>query len=290
MATTAHTLTRKPARRAFVPRSLPHAIVAVLVTLCILLPLYWMVLSALMPTEALLSRHPPLLPDPRLMSTHAFAEVLLRRPLLAWIGNSALVALGSVAISLVASTLAGYSLSRYRSPAQELAGLTLLVSKMLPGSLIVIPLFIMAASVGLLDNLASLMLANASVGVPFATWMMKGFFDGLPRDLDAAARVDGCSELGVLWHVILPIARPGLGACAIYLFIVAWADFVFVRTLINKPNLWTVTVGLASFVGEHSVDWPQLMAAGTLSTLPMLGLFLIFEPFLLEGMANGAVK
>lgn len=271
-------------------RNLRLTVVAVLVVAFILFPLYWMLVSALLPSQMVLSRTPPLLPDPRLFTLDAFQSVLLRRPVLTWMTNSVLVAFGSVAISLVCSTMAGYSLSRFRSPVQELGGFTLLVSKMLPGSLIVIPLFIMAATFGLIDSRFALMLANASVGVPFATWMMKGFFDGIPKDLDAAARVDGCGRLGVLWHVILPIARPGLGACSIYLFIVAWADFVFVRTLINKPNLWTLTVGLASFMGEHSVDWPQLMAAGTLSTIPMLILFLIFEPFLLEGMASGAVK
>jgi len=271
-------------------RKLRLTLVTTLVVAFILFPLYWMLVSAMLPSELVLTRTPPLFPDPRQLTFDAFEAVLLRRPLLTWVTNSALVAFGSVAISLVAATLAGYSLSRFRSAAQEVAGLTLLVGKMLPGSLVVIPLFIMAATFHLIDSRFALMLANASVGVPFATWMMKGFFDGIPKDLDAAARVDGCGRLGVLWHVILPIARPGIGACSIYLFIVSWADFVFVRTLVNKPNLWTVTVGLASFMGEHSVDWPQLMAAGTLSTIPMLILFLVFEPFLLEGMVSGAVK
>ena len=97
-------------------------------------------------------------------------------------------------------------------------------------------------------------------------------------------------RLQALWHVVLPIARPGLTAAAIYLFIVAWADFVFARTLINAPELWTLTTGLASFVGEHGVDWPGLMAAGTLSMIPVFVLFVLLEPYLVSGMAAGAVK
>ena len=106
------------------------------------------------------------------------------------------------------------------------------------------------------------MLANVSVGVPFATWMMKGFFDTLPRELEQAAKIDGCNELQALWLVILPLARPGLAACGIYLAIVAWSEFVFARTLVTKPENWLVTVGLQSFVGEYLVEWPALMAAG----------------------------
>ena len=264
---------------------------AVIVALVVVLfPLYWMIVTAILPSQVVLSRTPPLFPDLHMISFDAFVSAFTRRPLLQWMLNSTIVAVSSCALSLVVATLAGYSLSRFRSRAQEIAGLSLLISKMLPGSLIVIPFFIMASTFGVIDNRLALVLANTSVGVPFATWMMKGFFDGIPKDLDAAARVDGCSRLGVLWHVVLPAARPGLAASAIYLFIVAWADFVFARTLINTPDLWTITTGLASFIGEHNVDWPALMAAGTLSTLPMLVLFLLLEPFLVSGMAAGAVK
>ena len=102
-----------------------------------------------------------------------------------------------------------------------------------------------------------------AVGVPFATWMMKGFFDTLPRELEQAAKIDGCVRIaGARGYVILPLARPGLAACGIYLAIVAWSEFVFARTLVTKPENWLVTVGLQSFVGEYLVEWPALMAAG----------------------------
>ena len=174
-----------------------------------------------------------------------------RKPLATWLLNSTLVMIGATAISLSIATLAGYSLSRFRTRAQEITGLTLLLTKMLPGSLIVIPFFIMASTFHLIDSLWALMFANAAVGVPFATWLLKGFFDGIPRDLEHAAMIDGCGHLGALWHVILPLARPGLAACAIYLAILSWSDFVFARTLINDQARWTVTTGLVSFIGEH---------------------------------------
>jgi multiple sugar transport system permease protein len=271
-------------------RPLGLTLATTLAVALILFPIYWMGVTATVPSHIVLSRNPPLLPHWADMSMDAFAGIMARRPVLTWLANSMIVATSSVAVSLVIATLAGYSLSRFRSAAQELSGMALLVTKMLPGSLIVIPFYIMAANANLVDNRLALVIANTSVGVPFATWMMKGFFDGIPADLDAAARIDGCSRLQALRYVVLPAARPGIAASAIYLFIVAWADFVFARTLVTDPRLWTVTTGLASFVGEHNVDWPGLMAAGTLSMLPVFALFLLLEPWLVSGMSAGAVK
>ena len=256
----------------------------------VLFPVYWMIVTSLLPSSIVLSRDPPLLPPLANVSLDAFVTVFRRRPVLTWILNSTLVAVGSTAVSLMIATLAGYSLSRWQTRAQKVAGAALLLTKMLPGSLIVVPFFVMFTTAHLIDTRAALVAANVAVGVPFATWMMKGFFDTLPRELEQAAAIDGCTPLQALWYVILPLARPGLAACAIYLAIVAWSEFVFARTLVTKADLWTVTVGLQSFVGEYLVDWPALMAAGVVSLAPMLVLFLLLEPFLVSGLTSGAVK
>jgi len=256
----------------------------------LLFPLYWMVVTAVLPTSQVLAREPALVPALSDMSLRAFRAAFERRPLGTWLVNSVLVTLGATALSLVIAALAGYSLSRFRTRAQEITGLTLLLTKMLPGSLIVIPFFIMASTFHLIDSLFALMLANAAVGVPFATWLLKGFFDGIPRDLEQAAMIDGCGHMTAFLYVIVPLARPGLAACAIYLAIVTWSDFVFARTLINDPSRWTVTTGLVSFIGEHAVDWPALMAAGALTMLPMAILFVLLEPFLVSGMTAGSQR
>jgi multiple sugar transport system permease protein len=274
------------------PRWHRHAFLAlaVLLVAIVLFPVYWMLVTSLLPSSIVLSRRPPLIPPLDAVSFAAYAEVFRRRPVLTWMANSAIVVAGSTLVSLTVATLAGYSLSRFHTPAQRVAGATLLLSKMLPGSLIVVPFFVMFTTLHLTDSLAGLVLANVSVGVPFATWMMKGFFDTLPRELEQAAKIDGCNELQALWLVILPLARPGLAACGIYLAIVAWSEFVFARTLVTRPENWLVTVGLQSFVGEYLVEWPALMAAGIVSLLPMLALFLLLEPFLVSGLTSGAVK
>jgi len=263
---------------------------AVALLAIVLFPIYWMFVTSVLPSKLVLSRAPPLVPPLDALSFSSYAEVFRRRPVLTWILNSAMVVAGSTLLSLAIATLAGYSLSRFNTPAQRAAGATLLLSKMLPSSLIVIPFFVMFTGLGLTDTIAGLVLANVAVGVPFATWMMKGFFDTLPRELEAAAEVDGATRLQALLLVVLPLARPGLAACGIYLAIVAWSEFVFARTLVTKPENWLVTVGLQSFVGEYLVDWPALMAAGMVSLVPMLVLFVLLEPFLVSGMTSGAVK
>ena len=262
----------------------------VLLCLVFLFPFYWMLVTAVLPTSQVLAREPTLVPSLADISFRAFAVAFERKPLATWLTNSLLVTLGATTISLVISALAGYSLSRFRTRAQELTGLTLLLTKMLPGSLIVIPFFIMASTFHLIDSLWALMLANAAVGVPFATWLLKGFFDGIPRDLEHAAMIDGCGHLTAFLYIIIPLARPGLAACAIYLAILSWSDFVFAKTLINDQTRWTITTGMVSFIGEHGIEWPALMAAGTISMVPMIVLFVLLEPFLVSGMTSGSQR
>lgn len=259
------------------------------IAVIVLFPIYWMLLTALLPSELTRARAPLLLPRFSAMSFDAFTAVLARKPVLTWLGNSVVVTAAAAVLSLAVATLAGYSLSRFKSRAQQAAGFALLVSKMLPASLIVIPFFIAFSSFGLIDSRGGLVLANAAVGVPFATWLMKGFFDSIPREIELAAMVDGCNGAQAVWYVVLPLVRPGLAACAMYLAIVTWSDFVFARTLVSDPDLWMLTVGMQSFLGEYLVDWSSLMAVGTLALAPVLILFLLLEPFLVSGMTQGGL-
>jgi multiple sugar transport system permease protein len=255
----------------------------------LLFPLYWIVMTSVLPTRVILSRTPPLLPPLHEVTLAAYPLVFARKPLLTWLANSATVTAGTMALTLVVSALAGYSLSRFRTAAQETLGFALLASKMLPSSLIVIPFFILFTAAGLVESRAGLIIANSAAATPFATWLLKGFFDAIPHELEQAAMIDGCDELQAFRRVVLPLARPGLAASAAYVAIVAWADLIFARTLTSRPDNWLVTVGLQSFMGEYLVDWPALMAAATVSVLPMLALFFVIEPHLVRGMSRGAL-
>jgi multiple sugar transport system permease protein len=262
---------------------------ALVLAAIVLFPIYWMALTSVLPSELTRSRTPVLLPKLSALSLEAFTSILARKPVFTWLANSVIVTVVATFISLIIATLAGYSLSRFKSRAQQGAGFALLVSKMLPASLIVIPFFIAFSTFGLIDSRWGLILANAAVGVPFATWLMKGFFDGIPREIELAAMLDGCNGAQAVWYVVLPLARPGLAASAIYLAIVTWSDFVLARTLVTSPDLWVLNVGMQSFLGEYLVDWSSLMAVGIISLAPVFVLFLLLEPFLVSGMTQGAV-
>jgi len=254
-----------------------------------LFPLYWMVMTAIMPTSDILSRSPPLVPDPAKLQFGAFVDIFYARPFLSWMLNSILVASMSTLVALFVSTLAGYSLSRFGGRPQQAVGGALLISKLVPAGLILIPLFIVYNAVGLFDTLPGLVAAHLTIGVPLATWLMKAFFDRIPQDLEQAAMIDGASPLQALRLIILPLAKPGMAATTVYLVLTSWGEFIFARTLLDDPSHHLLTVGMQSFVGQQEISWALLMAAGSVSVLPAVLLFIFLEPFLVSGMTKGAL-
>jgi multiple sugar transport system permease protein len=262
---------------------------ACIATAIALFPIYWMVMTSLLPTSLMLSRDPPLLPPLDALTLDAYFGVFVRKPILTWIGNSLIVTGSTMALTTTVAAMAGYSLSRYRTPVQQWAGFALLASKMLPPALVVIPLFVLFSFAGLIETRLGLVTALSATAIPFAAWMLKGFFDAIPTELEQAAKIDGCNELQAFWYVVLPIVRPGLAAVAAYIAIITWADLVFSRTLMSRPEHWQVTVGLQSFTGEYLVDWAALMAASTISLTPVMVLFFFLEPFLVKGMTRGSM-
>lgn len=254
-----------------------------------LFPFYWMVMTAIMPTDAILSRTPSLLPDFSRIRFDAFVGIFARSEFPTWMMNSLIVGGLTTLFSVVVSTLAGYSLSRYSGVVQQSLGAMLLISKLIPASLILIPLFIIYNLMGIFDTYLGLVLANMTISVPLASWLMKGFFDRIPRELEQAAMIDGASQMQALRLIVLPLAKPGIAAATVYVMLNSWSEFIFARTLISSPERQVLTVGMQSFVGEQMVDWQLLMAAGTVSILPAIILFAFLEPFLVNGMTKGAL-
>ncbi len=261
-----------------------------LVVLVVLFPLYWMIVTSVLTSEKVLSIAPPLIPSFRDMGVRSYVEVITRRPILSWFYNSVVVTLGSAGLSILVSITAGYSLSRYHTRGQQAMGYFLLLSRMLPGSLVVIPMYIIFMQLKLVNSFSALILANVSAITPFSTFMMKGFYDGIPRELEEAAMIDGCTWLSTLRRIVLPLTLPGLAAVTIYATILSWNEYLFARTLIYDPHKWIFTVGIASFVGEHSIDWSSLMAAGVIFIIPIIVLFFFMEPYLVSGLTSGSVK
>lgn len=252
-----------------------------------LFPLYWMLLTALRPKAVTMVWPPRLLPQLGELSVATLASVVTDTPAPGWALNSLIIAvLTTIAVVLV-STLAGYALSRARGGTARGFGLVILVAKMLPSTLLVVPLYVMLHRGGLLGSPVSVVLANLAFATPFATWMMKGFFDAIPPAIEEAALMDGCGHLGALFRIALPLALPGTAAVALYAFIMAWNDFLFARTFLPGGADTTLTVGATQFLSETEMEWNRVMSVALLATLPVAAVFLWLQRHFVGGLTQG---
>jgi multiple sugar transport system permease protein len=230
------------------------------------------------------------MPEPAALLGYA----LNGRMLSTYLPNTVLYAVSTALIVMLLAGLSGYAFSRYRFRGHDALMIAILAITGVPLLTNLLALYQMGASIrhgaeGVYNDRVFIIIVYTGFYLPMSVWIAKGFFDAIPRELEEAAFLDGCSEIGAFRHVVLPLSRPGIAACAAYVAIVTWSDLVFARTLMSKPDNWLVTVGLQSFTGEYLVEWSSLMAAATLSVLPMLVLFVLLEPFLVKGMTQGAM-
>ena len=261
----------------------------ILAAVIILFPILWLFNTALSTTAELTQLPPSFWPEDA--QWEIFAKVWNERPIPLWLWNSTIAAVGSVILSMTVSVLAGYSLSRFSPRGSHAMGLFILTAKMLPATLLVIPLFAIFRSVGLIGSLWTLIIAHSTLIIPFTTWMLKGYFDTIPRELEQAAMVDGCSPLGAMFRVILPVSAPGLAATALYSFVLSWADYAYARTfLVNSQSNWTANLGITTMRGEYVTDWNEIAAAAVFVAIPIMVIYLFLERYLVGGLTAGAEK
>jgi len=204
--------------------------------------------------------------------------------------NSTIISLGAALISTFLGALAGYGFSRFTFKGRAtLIGL-ILASQMLPGVLLVGPYFKMLAKFHLYNTYTGIILAFTTITLPFSAWMLKGFIDTVPEELDQAAMIDGCSRLGAFFRVVLPIIAPGMVATIIFAFLLAWGDLLWVLVLTASESMTTVTLGLSRLVTQFRIIWPQLMAGSVIGALPPIILYLLLQNYLVKGLTGGAVK
>ena len=207
-----------------------------------------------------------------------------------WAANSIFVAFLTTIFSMIIAVLGGYGISRYRFKGRGALSYIVLTTQVLPGSLLMIPLYIIMSNLGLLNTKIGLMLAYVTFTVPFCTWMMKGFFDSIPISLEEAARVDGAGTFRCFFTVTLPLTVPGLVSTGLFAFINGWNEYLFASSFMQSYDNWTLPVGIASFKGQYATDWGTLMAGSVLITIPVVILFLCLQKHLVGGMTAGAVK
>ena len=266
--------------------------VRVMVVLAILglttFPIYWMLVTAMTSSGNLFASPTHLTPD--LKQWAVFSKVFGETPVAIWLKNSALVALGTTGLSLMLAVLPAYALSRFRFAGVGLLGLGLFVTQMLPEAMLVVPLYAIFGQLSLLNTLTGLILVNTAFTVPVITWILKGAIDGIPIDIEEAASIDGCSRLGTVFNIVIPLIAPSLAATAVIAFFHGWNEYVFAQTLISDAHLHTASVGLAGFVGELSTPLHSVMAIGLMYTLPAVFFYLLVQRYVVAGMTAGSVK
>jgi ABC-type glycerol-3-phosphate transport system permease component len=204
--------------------------------------------------------------------------------------NSVIVAFYGTGFSIVIAAFAGYAISRYRSFILTGFSRSLLMLQMFPVILVLIPLFIMFRNMGLINTHFAVILLYTTVHLPFAIWMYRGFFDAIPKDLEEAAWIDGCTRIQSFVRIILPISGPGVAAVAIFSFLFSWNEFLIASVFLRNEDLMTVPVGLQLFMQQYATDWGSLTAAATMAMMPVFVFFLFVQKYMIHGAVAGSVK
>ncbi|MFV0362509.1 MAG: carbohydrate ABC transporter permease [Suipraeoptans sp.] len=270
-------------------RHIGQKILLLIAVIVLAFPLYWTLVTSLTERSALLE-NVNVIPKWASMTMSNFKTIIETKPILTWFANSLIVTLFSTAISIIVSTLAAYSMSRFKYRTVNALGFFLLVVRMLPETLLVVPLYIMFTNMKLINNHLSLIISNITFVIPFATWMMKSYFDGIPTSLEESARIDGCNRFEAVRRVVLPLTVPGIAATATYSAILCWSEFLFARTFLADPSKWTITVGISSLIGEYTIIWGEIMAAAAIAIIPIALVFVFLEKYMVAGMTSGAIK
>ncbi len=204
--------------------------------------------------------------------------------------NSLIMVTGSVSLMVIVGSMAGYALARYQFKGRESLLYYFIAGQIVPGQVVLVPLFILIRFLGMLNTRHGLMLVYLAAAMPFVVFMMQGFFRSIPKELEEAARIDGASELRIFWQIMLPLVRPGIGTLAIFQGMWIWNEFLFALLFANKPELRTLPIGIFSVIGQYFTDYPVYFAGLSVATLPVVVLYVLSSKYLVRGGLAGAVK
>ncbi len=269
-----------------------RVVTIVVLALFVLFPLYVMISTSLKPLQDVQGVFAWI---PTTITIQPFIDIWNTIPLASYFVNSLIVATIASVLSVIVAIFASYGVSRWRFRGRNVFTTTVLATQMFPGVLFLLPLFLIFVNINntfgiqLVGTRGGLILTYLTFTLPFAIWMLSGYFDNIPRELDEAAKVDGASALGTLWRVILPVARPGVIAVLVYSFMTAWGEVLFASVLTTQDNR-TLAVGLGEYSSEVNVYWNEIMAASLVVSIPVIVAFLLVQRNFVSGLTAGAVK
>jgi multiple sugar transport system permease protein len=254
----------------------------------IVIPVLWMISTAFKTEPQTYYPQPKWIPDPfsldsfwKFFNTYNFGRMTL---------NSLVVCLSAMVICVACACLAGYGVTRFRFKGRKQLMSFLLITQMFPGVMLVVPFYAVLSRYNLVNSLFGLVVVYAATNIAFSTWMIVSYFKTIPLELDEAARVDGASSFRIFWNIILPLIVPGIAAVAMFVLFNGWNEYMFSSVLVSKDELKTLTVGIISLNSQYQIKWNDLMAASSISSLPLVILFVSFQKYFIAGMTGGAVK
>ncbi len=270
------------------PHGLVTAVLLAIALVIVLFPIMWMVFASMRPVSETFGTPPAWIP--REISFEAYETIFFDPRQQRYQVNTYVIALSTAFLSVGLGSLAAYGFSRFKIRGGRFILLGILALQMVPGVSIIIPFYNMARWAGIWDTYLAMILANTAFALAISIWLLKGYVDSIPIDLEEAAMVDGCSRFQAFYKIVLPLLAPGLVGTATFAFLYAWNDFVFATILRDGHELMPMTVALGNFFTSHSRDWNSIMALNTMATLPLIALFVFLQRWVIKGMTAGAVK
>jgi multiple sugar transport system permease protein len=275
------------ARAGGVQTGMSYAVLVILAVL-VLFPFYWMTITSFKNEEQMRSLVSMFWPRP--LVGENYQQLLSKTDFVAWYGNSATVAIASTLVATAVGTIGAYALARLKFLGRGFMASATLITYLVPPSILFIPLYAQMRNLGLANSLAGLIAAYPSFTVPFVTWLLMGYFESIPEELEEAAMIDGATRFGAFYRVVLPLSAPGVLAAGLYAFTQAWNEFLYALVFITDGRLRTLPVGLASFITGDVYGWGYLMAGAVLTTLPVIAAYIYLQKYMVEGLTAGSVK
>jgi ABC-type glycerol-3-phosphate transport system permease component len=263
-------------------------LILLLMLLWTAIPFYWMIATSLKPDKEIYGYEATLIPQAPTMSN--YVRIFQETPYLLFFRNSVTVAVGSTVLSIIIGCLGAYSIARLNFPGRATLARGLVLTYLVPPSLLFIPLFALMSAIRLTDTLPGLTLAYLGSDVPFCTWLLMGYFKSIPMELEESALVDGCNRIGALTRIVLPLAMPAIVVVIFFSFTRAWNEFLYAHVFTSTNSARTLTTGLAIFMNEDVFFWGPLMASTILSALPPVLMFLVLQRWVVQGLTLGGVK
>jgi len=264
-------------------------IILILWSIIALLPIFFIFITSIKTDEEIYLPYLTWIPQKPTLDPYIYS-LFGESPFSQYIVNSIIVAVSTTTIVILLSTITSYAFSRFNFKGKDASMLAILASRLLPPISLLIPWFIVASTLKMVDTLQALILTNIYMNLPFSIWLLKGFYDAVPRDLDDAAMVDGCSTFQAFRKIILPLVGPGIGAVAVLTFLFSWNELIFAITLSMTPASRVVSAGVYDFVTDAFIEWPKLCAAAMLAVIPAMIFVVFFQKYLVRGLVAGAIK